>query len=119
MKAVIILAHGSRAPEADGALYEIVDLVREKSGFEIVKPAYMDHSRPDMETAVKELIDLGIKNIIVMPLFLFSGIHVRKDIPGMIQELQDKYDVEITYARNLGPDRRIADIVVDRIMEVS
>ncbi len=119
MKAIIVLAHGSRAVEANQVLYDILDMVREQVGPAPVKPAFMDHCRPDLETAVQELVNQGIKSVIVVPLFLFRGIHVQKDIPGDIQLLRDKYGIDIVCARNLGSDRRIAGIVVDRIMEVS
>jgi len=100
-------------------LYDLLDLVRKQVGAVPVKPAFMDHCRPDLGTAVRELVNQGIKSIVVVPLFLFRGIHVQKDIPGDIRFLRDQYGIEIVCARNLGADPRIADIVVERVREVS
>ncbi len=118
MKAVIVLGHGSRAAEANRALHDIVEMVKERGEFDLVEPAFMGRCEPDLEASVKKLVGQGAKQIIVMPLFLYRGIHVQEDIPGDIRRLQEKYSVNMVFARNLGPDRRIADIIMDRIREV-
>ncbi|WP_366924622.1 sirohydrochlorin cobaltochelatase [Metallumcola ferriviriculae] len=118
MKAVIVLGHGSRAAEANDSLYEIVKMLKERADFSVLEPAFMGHCQPDLETSVKKLVEAGVKQIVVMPFFLYNGIHVQEDIPGDISSLQEKYAVEIRFAKNLGPDPRIVDIVLDRIQEV-
>lgn len=118
MKAIVILGHGSRAEEAIQSFYQLVDLVKEKIKSDNITAAFLGSAEPKLEAVVSELAEKGITQIIVVPLFLFRGIHVTEDIPRIIDQLQQKYGVEITCTRNLGSDTRIADIVVDRIREV-
>jgi sirohydrochlorin ferrochelatase len=55
-----------------------------------------------------------------MPLLLFSGNHVLKDIPDEIENEKRKYpEIQFFYARNLGADKRIAQIAADRIDEAT
>jgi sirohydrochlorin ferrochelatase len=118
LKAVIVLGHGSRAPEANRSFGEIVKMVAEKADSSVVEPAFMSHCQPDLETSVKKMVEAGFKQIVIMPFFLYNGIHVQEDIPGDIRKLEEKYGVEMVFTKSLCPDQRIVDIVVDRIMEV-
>ena len=53
-----------------------------------------------------------------MPLLLFSGSHILKDIPEAIDNERKKFpDVDFCYAKNIGADERIALIATDRIEE--
>lgn len=118
MEAVIILAHGSRADEANACVHDIVRMVDSRGEFDVVEPAFMGHCQPDLESAVKKVVQRGIDKVVLMPLFLYRGIHVQEDIPEDIKRLQAKYGIEMAFANHLGADQRIADIVVDRIREV-
>ena len=60
-----------------------------------------------------------LDRIVVVPLLLFKGNHVYKDIPEMLENEKSKYpQVEFIYANNIGADERIALIAADRIHEV-
>lgn len=119
-KAYIILGHGSRAQEANQGLKELTSLVKSKMNTELVFPAYMGFSKPSLEDVVGEIVNKGIKKIILMPFFLYRGIHLQEDIPKKIENLKQVHgnDLDIIFANHLGVDDRIADIVVDRIKEV-
>ncbi|MFQ9617091.1 MAG: sirohydrochlorin chelatase, partial [Clostridium butyricum] len=55
----------------------------------------------------------------VVPYFLFSGVHIREDIPKEIEEyIADKPGIKISMGNTLGEDPRLADVLADRIKEV-
>ncbi|GAW91521.1 sirohydrochlorin chelatase [Calderihabitans maritimus] len=118
--AIVILGHGSRAAEANQGLYEIADIVRNRCGLP-VEAAFMSHGKPDLTTAIDRVIVSGAEKVVVVPLFLFSGIHVKKDIPEVLKKEQERLGnkARLIYAQSLGADPRIAEIVIDRIKEVS
>lgn len=120
MTGIIILGHGSRAEEANLALLEITEMVKKQLGSDNVEAAFLQFSQPDLDCAVTAMAEKGITKIIVMPLFLYRGIHIQEDIPGELEQLKARYEgkVEIVFAGHLGIDPRIAEIAVDRIMEV-
>ena len=120
MEAILILAHGSKRNETKQTLNSIVQKVRHKIGSESVYPAYLQFSEQDMETIIKQLVDKGVKKFIVMPMFLFDGVHVTVDIPEEINKIKQIYSgIEIVITRHIGDDERIADIIIDRIADFS
>jgi len=121
-KGVVILAHGSRAIawEANQLVVKIVEMYKAKMGNKNVKPAYMNSQSggPSLEEAVTELVNEGLTEIIVAPWFLTDGLHIREDIPEIINTLEEKYpQIKITLAKVLGADERIVDILIDRVEE--
>lgn len=117
---VVILGHGSRAGEANRGMLEVVDQVKELTGLEVVEPAFLQLSDPGLPLAVERAVERGATRVVVVPLFLFNGVHVQQDIPRVMIELTAAYAgrAELVYAANLGSDPRIAAIVADRIREV-
>ncbi len=120
MEGIIILGHGSRAGEANQALQTISRMVERQVGHGTVKAAYLQFSEPDLEKALRSMIKSGFKKIIIMPYFLYRGIHLQEDIPQIMRKVQRDYgsQVEIVLAGPLGEDDRLVEIVVDRIREV-
>ncbi|MBM7557128.1 sirohydrochlorin chelatase [Halanaerobacter jeridensis] len=116
---VIILGHGSRAKEAAEVFDQIVEMVKEKVDYELVKGAAMELAEPTLEQSVTELVEQGVEQINIVPLFLFPGIHIQEDIPELIEELEAEYpEVQFNFGQNIGADEKIAEIVVDRIQKL-
>lgn len=116
MNGVLILAHGSRRKETENTLQKVAQMVKEK----ITVPteiAYMEFSEQNIAYGLDQLVSRGIKQIKVVPYFLFSGIHILEDIPQELSDYAREHPgVTITMGETLGADPRIADILVDRIM---
>ena len=118
MKAVLILAHGSREKNTEKTLEWVVEGVRKKLHSHLIEGAYLQFSEKDMEAGIINLMAKGAKDITIIPYFLFEGIHIREDIPSEIKALKQKYpEVTIHFGRILGNDERLVDILVDRIQE--
>lgn len=114
---IILLGHGSRRKEANVGLIEVAEKVSQLLG-QSVTPAYMGYDQPSLPEAVEAKILEGAMNIVVMPLFLFRGIHVTIDIHEELRELREQHpNVEIVFTRELGADDVIANLAADRIKE--
>ncbi|MCP5007070.1 MAG: cobalamin biosynthesis protein CbiX [Planctomycetes bacterium] len=115
---VIVLAHGSRVKSGNEGLFTIVEMLRAMKKWDVVEAGFFQLAEPGLSDVVKTIVEIGVDRIVVMPLLLFSGNHVQKDIPNDIKEEQTRYpDVKFYYSKNLGADLRIAQIVADRINE--
>ena len=115
---VIILGHGSKVKKANGTIPRVIKEIKIKGRIKIIEPSYLQLSRPNLHTSVKKVIEKGCKKIIIVPFFLFTGNHVGRDIPNEINRQAKIYkDVKFVYAKNLGCDFRISDIVLDCIRE--
>lgn len=118
MEGIIILGHGSRKRDANEDVKIISEMVEKKVPQALVKAAFMGNGEPSLEQGIDELVKIGANKVTIAPLFLFGGNHVKRDIPEVIAGQKEKYpDVEFIYTSYLGPDPRIAEIVLDRIKE--
>lgn len=114
---IILLGHGSRRSEANQGLLDVaqkVSLLLEQK----VTPAFMAHGKPSLPQAVEEKIQDGAVRIVVMPLFLFRGVHVTVDIHEELGEIRKRYpEAEIIFTDELGADDTIASLASMRIKE--
>lgn len=121
--AIIVLGHGSRA-SAGGAnefVYQIAAMVKDQVGHELVEPAIMttQSNRQTLAVAAAKLVGQGAGQIVIAPLFWSSGLHLSEDIPEEVNRLSQQFpEVKITIASPIGPDLRIAAILLERIQEV-
>lgn len=116
--AVIILSHGSKVKKASRTIRKIIKEIKSNSELKIIEPSYLQFRNPNLAASVKKLVKNGYKRILIVPFFLFTGIHVSKDVPKEIRREAGLYkNVEFVYARNIGSDPRIKDIVLDCIRE--
>ncbi|MCL5057992.1 MAG: CbiX/SirB N-terminal domain-containing protein [Actinobacteria bacterium] len=116
---IILLSHGSRSPEAQVTVQELLEMVRGKSNYDFVAGAALQFNQPDLPAALAETVSAGVERIIVAPIFLYMGLHMKEDIPEILEEERKKYPgVDIVMTRNIGADKKLAEIVLDRIGEV-
>lgn len=117
-KAVIILNHGTRNKQAGDGFVVFVRSLKERFSEVVIEHASMELSEPRMPAVIKKLYEQGVKEIVIIPFFLFRGMHIVKDIPAIIEEERQKYsDLKITLGSPLMPDKRLQDIVCDKIQE--
>jgi len=114
---IILLGHGSRRREANQALIEVAQKVEFLLGRTVV-PAFMGHANPSFPEALREQALKGVTRIIVMPLFLFDGMHVTHDIHEQAEEIRHQFpQLKIIFSRALGADDLIASLASARIKE--
>lgn len=116
MNGILILAHGSKRPETEKIMDSLVEKVKAKTGEELVLPAYLQFSDPNLEKGIEEIVKKGANKVRIVPMFIFDGVHVTTDIPGELDGIKSKYpDVELVMSRHIGDDDKLADIIIDRI----
>ncbi|MFZ5647313.1 MAG: sirohydrochlorin chelatase [Bacillota bacterium] len=116
---IILLSHGSRAPEAQVTVSELVDHINKTSNYDYLASASLQFNQPDLPSALAGAVSAGMERVIVVPMFLYNGLHMKEDIPEIIQEEKKKYPgVEFKMTRNIGGDRKLAEILLERIGEV-
>lgn len=116
---MILLSHGSRLPEAKETLDAYKKMVKDAGLYRIVEIASLQFNQPDLPASIEKVVGLGAGRIVVVPFFLYNGVHVQEDIPRLVDETRQKHPgVEIVMAASIGVDERIGQIILDRIKEV-
>jgi len=118
-KGVLIVGHGSRSEDAVTVFRQVVEEVRRRGVYTVVESAHMELAEPGIADAVKILKGLDIKEVIVLPYFLYEGMHLKKDIPELIGILSAEYpDMNFRIAKPIGFEPVLADILLKRAGEV-
>lgn len=115
-RAVLLLGHGSKAHGANETLKKVAARVREKGGYGLVVPAFLQMVEPDFQGGVDIIAGKGFREIIVMPYFLYMGLHVTQDLPGEMDAAKVRYPgLEFVLTKNLDYHDKLVDITVERI----
>jgi sirohydrochlorin ferrochelatase len=117
-KAIVVLGHGSRVPEANASMVQVASVLKEKYSYPVVEVCNMSRLGPNLEEALKNCMEAGSTDITVIPYFLHEGLHMRLDIPKMMHEYALRYPhVRFVFGRSLGFDESLVDLVHKRILE--
>lgn len=118
MNGILLLAHGSRREDTKRTVNVIAGRLEEKLLISKVWVGYMEMAEPSIHEAVEDMVRNGVEHIYAVPIFLFDGIHIVKDIPDELEEIRRKHPgLQITLAKTIGEDERLADILADRAAE--
>lgn len=84
-------------------------------GYTEVEPAFLEKGEPDLAGAVRRLAERGVREVHVLPYFLTLGIHLQRDLPGMVAAVEAELPgVAITVAPPLDGHPALAAILLDR-----
>jgi len=120
---ILVIGHGSRLPyNKETIQFQSKNL--EDMGFKNVHYAFNEFDVPKVEDVMKEMTMSGLEEIIVLPLFISMGAHLKNDIPGKIG-LEDRtsqgtfvFDgktVIVKYALPIGEDPRLTEVIAEKI----
>ena len=115
--AAVVVSRGSSDPDATADLYKVARLLWDGRGLATVEPAFVSLAPPDVAAALDRCAALGARRIAVVPYFLFTGILVDRIADQATQWAADHPSVEVRVGPELGPDRRIAQLVLARYRE--
>ena len=117
--AVLLVGHGSRAQNANDALFRVVDHFQNAWPHRILKAAFLEISRPSIPEGIDLCVGEGSERIIVIPYFLFRGNHVAVDLPVFIKEGRRRYsNIDVILGPHLGFHPKMIEIVDERIKQV-
>ena len=116
--AILLMAHGSRIPEANDAARQIAARVKELSQFEIVEVSFREQHLPNIQQGVDSCVARGAQRILLVPYFLYLGAHVLEDLPAELAQARERHPgVDMVLGKHLGAHQKLAEIVVERIAE--
>lgn len=115
--AYLLYAHGARDPDWATPVRTIAARLREVTSGQRVEVAYLEHMAPTMEQAVTALAGEGVRRVIVVPLFVGRGGHLKKDLPVVLERCRAGHpEMDIRVRPALGEDAAIVDAIVNWIL---
>ncbi|MBW3635448.1 MAG: CbiX/SirB N-terminal domain-containing protein [Armatimonadetes bacterium] len=116
--ALLVMVHGSPRPESNGAMFDVVEMVKARGVFDFVIVGFMECNEPTIPEAAAQCVAAGAQKVVAVPYFLHSGSHVADDLPTLLEEARENYpDVQWLMGDYLGRDELVADVVAQRVRE--
>lgn len=91
MNGIVLFAHGARDPRWAGPFQAVAARLRAQAPDTEVRLAFLELMTPDLPTAAAELAAAGCTRVVVLPLFLGAGGHVRQDLPRIVEGLRSAH----------------------------
>ncbi|MBO9555356.1 CbiX/SirB N-terminal domain-containing protein [Cellulomonas sp.] len=107
--ALVGCSHGTGNHDGRAAIRSIVDGVRSRRPELTVREAFVDVQQPEVADVVRDTLGDGAPGVVVVPLLLSVGFHVKVDIAAAV----DLPSAEASAP--LGPDDRLVEILADRL----
>jgi sirohydrochlorin ferrochelatase len=108
-------SHGTRVPAGRAAMGRLrADIAALRPGLE-VRASHVDVHKPALDDVVRALAEAG-RPLVVVPLLLSTGFHVRVDIARAVESAR-RLGAFAVAADPLGPDEALAGVLAGRLAE--
>ena len=116
--AALLIAHGSRRPEANRDLVDLAGAIRGRTHYPIVEIAYLELAEPTIPQGARRCVEQGATRTLLLPYFLSAGAHVVEDLERIRADLALEFpDVHFTLCQPLSLHPLLIEIVVERLKE--
>ena len=114
--AIILFAHGARDPEWANPLRRVQAAIRQRAGDVTVELAFLELMAPTLPDCAAALAAGGASEIVVIPMFIAQGGHLKRDVPEMLALLRSTHpEVRFSLAGAIGEN----EIVVQAMAEAA
>ena len=112
---VILLGRGSSDAGANGELARMVRWLFEANEHELVDLAFTGVTWPRLETIVQRQVRLGMMQIAIVPVYLFTGVLIER-IKAQVERLRQQYpQLAFGLGTHFGFDKGIFDLLDARV----
>lgn len=91
MKGILLYGHGARNPEWAEPFHRIRAEIKSRDPKALVEPGFLELMRPTFDEGVACLVEQGATEIVVVPIFMAAGSHVKKDLPQLAANAMDRH----------------------------
>ncbi len=113
--AYIVFAHGSSIESANDAVREVARKAAALGGWRASIAAFLEGGTPNLGDAVAELNARGESRFVIVPYFLTTGLHLKRDLPKLIDEIRTRHPaIEIEVTEPLDGHPAMEAALVDR-----
>ncbi|MDN5356975.1 MAG: hypothetical protein PWR17_144 [Candidatus Methanomethylophilaceae archaeon] len=125
-KGILFIGHGSRLNHNKEAIEFQANALKERTGIP-VWTAYNESTDPLVDVAAEEMVGFGIEEIIAIPFFIASGLHITRDIPRKLNIQESSSggrttiagkEVTVHLEQPFGDDPNLTDILEERISDI-
>ena len=90
-KGILLCCHGTRSTEGIKDTIKLLRIFKKKNKNCTVNIGYLDIRRPTIKDQLDFFFRRKFDNLVIVPAMIFSGNHVTKDIPKILNNLKKNY----------------------------
>jgi sirohydrochlorin ferrochelatase len=113
---IVIFGHGSSVDSANEAVRNVARDAAAAGGWNLYETALLE-AKPSLGEAGARLADAGASEVLVIPYFLTLGVHLRRDLPKLVEDLSREHNLNIRVAPPLDGHPHLSRMLVDRARE--
>ncbi len=116
-QAIILFAHGARDPEW-AAPFGIIQKQLQAARPQVqVALAFQDFMTPTLEAAVAQSAAQGAKRIVLVPLFMAQGGHLKQDLPVLVAKIREQHpQLDLQVLPAIGDAPEILQAITDWVL---
>jgi len=119
-KALILFAHGARDPEWAAPITRVQAAICARMPAVPVELAFLEFMQPTLGDCAARLIAAGAGKIVILPMFIARGGHLRRELPEIVQALQLAHpDIEFVLGDAIGEHEVVVRAMADAALLVS
>lgn len=112
---VVLLGRGASNKEANGEMARMTRWLFEEGDHELVDLAFTGIAWPRLERVVQRQVQLGMRQVIVLPYYLFTGTLIQR-IGRQVEHLRMQYpQVRFALGTHFGFEPEIAGLLAQRV----
>ena len=118
--AIILFAHGARDPEWANPLRRVQAAISQRAGDVAVELAFLEWMAPTLPDCVAALVAGGVSNILVLPMFIAQGGHLKRDVPEIIDRLRSTHpEVRFSLAGAIGENEVVVQAMAEAALQAA
>lgn len=112
--AIILFAHGARDPEWAAPMRRVQAAIRSTAPAMQVELAFLEFMTPDLQSCAAEAIAGGARKVVVLPMFIAQGGHLKREVPEMLASMQARWPtVEFVLDRAIGEEESVVQAMAE------
>jgi len=117
--ALLLIAHGSRRPEANADLERVVAELRRRGRYSFVQASFLELAEPSIDAGAARCVEAGAARVVMLPFFLSPGNHVVDDLAAARDTLAARHPhTHFALAQPIGVHPLVLQVLEQRAMEV-
>lgn len=115
MKALIIVAHGSKLESSNQEIINIANKIKEQANDNLlVEYAFLELTEPSIFHSLTKAVGKKCTHIKIFPYFLAAGKHVKIDIPTEVKKFQKlNPEIKFTLLPHIGMCKGIEEMIIE------
>ena len=118
--ALILFAHGARDPEWALPIQRVCSAVIAQAPDLRIERAFLEFMAPNLRDCAELLVTEGVERIVVLPMFIAQGGHLKRDVPILLEELRGRYpQIRFEQACPIGEAESIVQAMAAHVLTLS